>query len=226
MDFGSRKRLQCGGFFGEEAGGEGAISVRVKVSAGGVEARVVTEMGRRVREETAVRVVAVKRREGRGVAGEEGGGGRVLRAVAAGGAFDPNEVAASISDEEEALGRGAKTEVDEVLAGAGGGAGDERGFESGVRARGEGEGGEEEGEAVGVGGEGLGRGGEGVFMEEGELQIVGGGGIGIGELCEREEKKNEMEEGGNGERCWLHFGFGDNTEMRKTKKTRMRREQM
>lgn len=35
------------------------------------------------------------------------------------------------------MGRGAKAEVDEVLAKAGGSTGDERGFESGVRARAE-----------------------------------------------------------------------------------------
>ena len=95
------------------------------------------------------------------MAGEEGRGGRVVGAVAAGGAFDPDEVAAGIGDEEEALRRGAEVEIDEVLTRAGGGAGDEGGLEGGAVAVG----GEEEGEAVGVGGEGLRRGGEGVSVE-------------------------------------------------------------
>ena len=198
---GAREGLQRRGFLGEEAGGGGAVGVSVEEAAGGVEARVVTEVGRSVGEEAAVGVEAMERGEGGGVTGEESRGGRVVGAVAAGGAFDPDEVAASIGDEEEALGRSANAEVDEVLAGAGGGAGDERGFESGVRAAAEGR--EEEGEAVGVGGEGLGRGGEGVLVEQWELQVVGGGG-GVEEIGEREEEKNEMEERGNGEHCCLH----------------------
>lgn len=227
MDFGPGERLQCGGFFGEEAGGEGAIGVGVEEAARGVEERVVTVMGRSMGEETAVGVEAVERGEGGGMAGEEGGGRRVVRAVAAGGAFDPDEVTAGIGDKKEALGRGTEADVDEVLAGAGGGAGDERGFKSGVGAR------EEEGEAVGVGGEGLGRGGEGGFVKKGELQEVGGGGdgggIGVGEMCEKEEEeRNEKEEWGNGEH-W-HCCFGRNTQtqikMCKTMKTDHTREQL
>lgn len=152
--------LQSGGFFREETGGEGAVSVGVEKVAGGVEGCVVTDVGGRVGEETAMRVEAVEKGERGGVTEEEGRGRRVVGAVATGRAFDPDEVAAGIGDKKETLGRCAETEVDEVLAGAGGGAGDEGGFENGVR-----EGGEEEGEAVGIGGEGLGRGGERGFVE-------------------------------------------------------------
>lgn len=39
-------------------------------------------------------------------------------AVSAGGALDPDKIAAGVGDEEERLGRGAQTEIGEVLAGA------------------------------------------------------------------------------------------------------------
>lgn len=100
--------------------------------AGAVEAAGVVVAGRggfRVREEAAGGGGAVVVGEGFGVAGEECGSGWVVGAVFTGGAFDPDEVAAGVGDEEEALRRGADSEVGEVLAGAGEGAGDEGGLD-------------------------------------------------------------------------------------------------
>lgn len=50
--------------------------------------------------------------------------------VGRGGAVGPDEVGGCVSDEEEGLRRGAEEEGDEVLAGAGGGAGDDWGGEA------------------------------------------------------------------------------------------------
>lgn len=111
----------------------------------------------------------------------------MVSAVAACGAGDPDEVAAGVSDEEEALGRGAEAEIDKVLAGAGGGAGDDG--EAGRLAAVEG------GEALGVGGEGLGGGLKWVSVEEWEFEGVSGDGLGGGEIWEeKEERENEREE--------------------------------
>lgn len=111
----------------------------------------------------------------------------MVSAVAACGAGDPDEVAAGVGDEEEALGRRAEAEIDKVLAGARGGAGDDG--EAGGLAAVEG------GEALGVGGEGLGGGLKWVSVEEWEFEGVGGDGLGGGEIWEeKEERENEREE--------------------------------
>lgn len=80
-------------------------------------------------DEAAVRVGAADVGERGGVAGEEGGSGWVVggAVMAACGARDPREVAAGVDDEMELLGRGSDGDSGEVLAGAGGGAGDEWG---------------------------------------------------------------------------------------------------
>ncbi len=49
--------------------------------------------------------------------------------VGGGGAFGPDEITAGVSNEEERLWRGSKEEGDEVLAGTGGGTGDNGGVE-------------------------------------------------------------------------------------------------
>lgn len=116
----------------------------------------VTFLVGRVGDEVAGGVEAVGEGEGGGVAGEEGGARWVVigAMAAAGGAFDPGEVAASVGDEEVLLRRGADGYSGEVLAGTEGGAGEEGGLEAAV----------EGGDAVGVEEEGGGgRGGVGVF---------------------------------------------------------------
>ncbi|CAH9104626.1 unnamed protein product [Cuscuta epithymum] len=88
-------------------------------------------------------------------------------AVLAGGARDPDEVAAGVGHEEEALRRSAEVELDEVLAGAGRRAGDEGQLSAAAI---------EGNEAGGVGGEGVRGGGrEGVVTVERELEILEGG---------------------------------------------------
>lgn len=83
------------------------------------------------------------------MAREEGGAWGAM--AEAGGAGYPGEIAPSICDEEETLGRGTEMEGDEVLAGARGCGGVHRKLGMGKLA----EGGEEGGKAVVVGGEGL-----------------------------------------------------------------------
>lgn len=197
---GAGEGLQGSGILGEEAGGEGAVGVGVVVGAGGVEARVVAEA--RVGDEAAGRIEAVVGGEGGGVAGEEGGGRRVVGAVSAGGALDPDQVAAGIGNEEEALGRGAEAEIDKVLAGAGGGARNERGFDRIAIAVAV-AGGEENGETVGVEGEGVRRGGEWIAVKQRELQeLRGGGGIGKQEKQEERKQLGEREtESGRDQHC-------------------------
>lgn len=73
-----------------------------------------------VGNELAFRVIAVERRERRGVAREECGVWDARGAVAAGGACYPDKVTAGVRYEKEALRRSAKMELDEVLASAGG----------------------------------------------------------------------------------------------------------
>ncbi|KAF7827865.1 glycine-rich cell wall structural protein 1.0-like [Senna tora] len=133
----------------EEPAGDGPVRVGILVSTRAVDPGMVTVVtGFRVGDEAAGRVVAMVGGECGGVAGEEGGSGWAVGAVAAGGALDPDEIAAGVGDEEEALRRSADSEIDEVLAGAGGGAGDEGGFEGGAAVEG--------GETVEVGGEKVG----------------------------------------------------------------------
>lgn len=122
-----RRRL-----LGEEATGKGTVGVGVLVAARGVEPAGVVAVGAwRVGDEPARGVEAVVGGEGGGVAGEEGGSGDAGGSGAVGftgGALDPDEVAAGVGDEEEGLRRGAQAQGHEVLAGAGGGAGDYRGL--------------------------------------------------------------------------------------------------
>lgn len=99
-------------------------------------------------DECAGGVVAVVGGECGGVAGEESRTGVAIRAVGAGGAGEPYQITARICNEKEALGWGAEAEIDEVLAGAGGCAGNDGGFDVVAASV-------EEGEAVGVVGEGL-----------------------------------------------------------------------
>ncbi|GMN38828.1 hypothetical protein TIFTF001_008054 [Ficus carica] len=114
-------------------------------------------------DESTNRAVAVVGIERGGVAGEEGRSRAPIGAVSAGRASNPHQIAAGVGDEEELLRRRSDAEVDEVLAGAGGGAGDYRGFD-GVTV-------EEDGEAVGVGGKGFRRRGEGVPVEQWQFEI-------------------------------------------------------
>lgn len=106
-------------------------------------------------------VEAVVGRKGGGVSGEKGGTWGVEGAVAAGGAGDPDEVAAGIGNEEEGLRRGAEVDGDEVLAGAGGSAGSDGRLE-----------------VVGLGETKRGSdvGGMVSFVEKWEFEIFGGGG--------------------------------------------------
>lgn len=110
----------------------------------------------------------------------------MVRAVAAGGALDPDEVASGVGDEEEALRGRAYAEVDEVLAASGGCAGGE-GELWGFFVEG--------GETEEVRGERLGRVcREWWFVEEGEFEVVlvvGGGGGGGREMNEDEERDQE-----------------------------------
>jgi hypothetical protein len=101
-------------FLGEEATGKGAVGVGVLVVTRGVEpepAGVVVVGACRVGDEPARGVEAVVGGEGGGVAGEEGGSGDMGGSKAigfTGGALDPDEVIASVGDEEEGLRQGAQ----------------------------------------------------------------------------------------------------------------------
>lgn len=61
------------------------------------------------------------------MASEESGTGAPIGAVFAGRAPEPHQIAARVRDQQQPLRRSAETEVDEVLAGAGGCAGDDGG---------------------------------------------------------------------------------------------------
>lgn len=119
--------------------------------------------------EPAGLIVAMVRRECGRMANEERGSWTVMGAVSAGGALHPNKIAASIGDEKEALRWGPDSEIDEVLARAGGGAGDKGRLNAVATTV---EGGEENGKTVGVGGEKLSRRGERVLVEKRKLEVI------------------------------------------------------
>lgn len=134
-------------FLGEEARCGGPVRVGIFVAAGCVEfGAVVAVCGGGVRNQSTERVVAVVRGEASGMSGQKCGSASVGGAVTTGGAFHPDEVAAGVDHQEEALRRGSDAEVRKVLSGAHGSAGGERGLGRSAAA----------GEAVEVGGEDVG----------------------------------------------------------------------
>lgn len=127
-------------------------------------------------------------RECGGVAGEEGRSGAPIGAVFAGGAPQPNQIASGVGDEEEPLRWSSDAEVDKVLSGAGGGAGDDRRFDGFAV--------EEDGEAVGVGGEGFGGRSEGVSVEQWEFEELPGLVVlGVADIGDGDEKESYGELG-------------------------------
>nr|GMD19713.1 hypothetical protein Iba_chr07eCG10910 [Ipomoea batatas] len=145
---------------GSQLGGLGQLDAALELVYYSSE-RVVARDTPRVGDELALLVVAVDRRERSGVASEECGVWDPLRAVAARGARDPNQIAAGIRHQKQPLRRRAEMELHEVLSGAGGRAGGDRQLRAAPVER---------NEASAVGGEDLRR--EWAIMEQWELQIL------------------------------------------------------
>lgn len=88
-----------------------------------MEASAVTDHVLGIRNELTRRVKTVERRECGGMAGQEGRARRPGRAVPASGASNPDKIASGVCHQEEGLRWGTERQRNEVLAGAGVGAG-------------------------------------------------------------------------------------------------------